>query len=97
MSSSFGKSVPPGQFPPFAIITPSDHTAWIIISAALGLAVTLVFAGIRVFIRTTSNYTYDVDDYLVAVATVHAGIVEFALSNTCADDSSRSGLQRGAI
>jgi hypothetical protein len=63
-------SVPQGQHPPYATITPDDHSAWVIISCALGLVLTILFAAIRVFVRTTINGELGIDDYLVAAGTV---------------------------
>lgn len=68
--SSHGIVVPPGQHPPFATITPTDHAAWIIIAAALGLSLVLVFGGIRIFIRQTVGTGYGADDYLLGFASV---------------------------
>jgi hypothetical protein len=68
--AGFGITVPPGQSAPFATITPTDHSAWIIISTALGLSMSLLFAAIRVFIRSATKHGYGKDDYLLAAATV---------------------------
>jgi hypothetical protein len=69
-ASASGMTVPQGQHPPYATITPDDHSAWVIISCALGLALTFLFAAIRVFVRTTINGEFGMDDYLVAAGTV---------------------------
>lgn len=63
-------NVPAGQHPPFATITPDDHAAWIIISAALGSSMILLFAAIRAFIRAYISAEHGIDDYLVSAATV---------------------------
>jgi hypothetical protein len=65
-----GLFVPPGQSAPFSTITPTDHSAWIIISTALGLCMSLLFAVIRVFIHSATKHGYGKDDYLLAAATV---------------------------
>lgn len=65
-----GIVVPPGQHGPFSTITSTDHSAWIIISSALGLCLSLLFAAIRVFIRSGMKQGYKKDDLLLAVATV---------------------------
>jgi hypothetical protein len=69
-ASTSGMTVPQDQHPPYATITTDDHSAWVIISSALGLALTLLFAAIRVFVRTTTNREVGIDDYLVAAGTV---------------------------
>lgn len=65
-----GIYAPPGQSAPFATITPTDHRAWIIISSALGLCMSLLFAAIRVFIRSATKNGYGADDHVLAAATV---------------------------
>ena len=65
-----GITIPPGQSAPFATVTSTDHSAWIIISTALGLSMSLLFAAIRVFIRSATKHGYGKDDYLLAAATV---------------------------
>lgn len=69
-NSNTGISVPPGQYPPFAVVTDTDHTAWVIISTALGLAYTLLFGAIRIFSRYTTTRNFGLDDFLLAAATV---------------------------
>jgi len=68
--SSSGILVPPGQYPPFAVVTQTDHTAWIIIAAALGLCWVLLFTGIRLFIRPSVRHSVELDEYAIAAATV---------------------------
>jgi len=68
--TGFSITIPPGQSAPFATVTPTDHRAWIIISTALGLSMSLLFAAIRVFIRSATKHGYGKDDYALAVATV---------------------------
>jgi hypothetical protein len=68
-NSGSGILVPPGHYPPFAVVTESDHTAWIIIAAALGLCWVLLFTAIRVFIRP-SRHGLDLDEYAIAASTV---------------------------
>lgn len=62
---------------------PDDHAAWIIISAALGLSMILLFAAIRAFIRAYISSEYGIDDYLVSVATVR---IVICTQNAAADD-----------
>lgn len=66
-------TIPPGQHTPYATIAPDDHSGWVIISSALGLSLTLLFAAMRVFVRTTINGEFGVDDYLVGAGTVRLG------------------------
>jgi len=68
--ADFGITVPPGQSAPFATITPTDQSAWIIISTALGLSMSLLFAAIRIFIHSATKHDYGKDDYALAAATV---------------------------
>ncbi|EME80440.1 uncharacterized protein MYCFIDRAFT_110389, partial [Pseudocercospora fijiensis CIRAD86] len=64
--------------PPFATLTDDDHSAWIVIAASLALALTLAFAGIRIFIRKIISPGVGLDDALLAVATVFS-VVEASL------------------
>ncbi|KAF2171439.1 hypothetical protein M409DRAFT_50877 [Zasmidium cellare ATCC 36951] len=70
---------PPGQHPPLAVVTPTDHSAWIIIAAALGTSLSVLFLGIRVFIRSSGGSRHGLDDWLTAAATavsvVQSGLV----------------------
>lgn len=72
---------PEGQHSPFATITPDDHSAWIIIAAALGLSLILLFAAIRAFIRVYISLERGVDDYLVIVSTVRGPKLELGIRN----------------
>ena len=62
--------VPPGYHPPFSTVSDNDHTAWILIAASLGTIYSLIFGGIRVFIRYTTSRVFGLDDAVLAVATV---------------------------
>ena len=62
--------IPDGQYPPYAIITDTDHEAWIIIATTLGLAIALLFGGIRAFVRSTICPGVGLDDAFLAAATV---------------------------
>ena len=68
--SASGPAVPPGQSPPFTVITDTDHSGWIIIAAALGLACILLFSAIRVFVRCTVGPVVGLDDTFLSVSTV---------------------------
>lgn len=63
-------AVPAGQHAPFAVVTPNDHSAWVIIASALGLALTLLFGAIRIFVRATVGGGHGLDDYMVTAGTV---------------------------
>lgn len=69
-SPSSGFSVPSGYSAPFAVVTDTDHSAWLIIATALGLSWTLLFAAIRIFIRRTIAPGVGLDDASLAAATV---------------------------
>ena len=75
---------PPGQHPPFAVVTPTDHEAWVIIAAALGTCLSLVFAAIRIFIRYTGGSKYGLDDWVTAAATVWPLLVPVPAAVTAA-------------
>lgn len=62
--------VPPGQTPPLAVVTESDHRAWIFIAAALGVSMTLLASGIRAFIRCGTKSVWGLDDATLGVSTV---------------------------
>ena len=61
---------PPGQSPPFAIITDTDHSGWVIIATAFGLSCVLICALIRVFVRIAISPPFGHDDTVLAAATV---------------------------
>ena len=69
-SSSSGFPVPPGQHPPFAVVTDTDHTAWILVATAVGLSCVFLFSGIRIFVRSTISPGFDLDDASLAASTV---------------------------
>lgn len=68
--------IPTGYSPPLAIVTEDDHTAWIMVASALGLACTLLFGGIRVFVRSTICPGIGMDDIFLAGATVSVPLLE---------------------
>lgn len=65
-----GPYVPPGQSPPFQVVDDLHHGAWIIITAALGLVVSLVCLFIRVYVRLALCPPFASDDYVLLGATV---------------------------
>ncbi|EAW10458.1 uncharacterized protein ACLA_049300 [Aspergillus clavatus NRRL 1] len=67
-----GPYVPPGQSPPFQVVDDLHHGAWIIITAALGLVVSLVCLFIRVYVRLALCPPFASDDYVLLGATLIA-------------------------
>jgi hypothetical protein len=65
-----GPYVPPGQSPPFQVVDDLHHGAWIIITAALGLVVSLVCLLIRLYVRLALSPPFAYDDYVLLGATV---------------------------
>lgn len=65
-----GLVVPLGQSPPFAVVTSTDHSAWIIVATALGLACVLVFCGIKAFARGSLGKEINYDEICLGTATV---------------------------
>lgn len=90
MSTQTGLIVPEGYSPPFATITPDDHTAWILIATALSLACYLFFGGIRVLVRVTISHGFDVDDYVLCAATVFAIIQSSLVLGACSKGLGKS-------
>jgi hypothetical protein len=78
MSPQYGFPVPHGQYPPFAVVTPDDHAAWILIVTALGIACCLFFGGVRALVRFTFSQGFGRDDYALYAATV-LGIVQSSI------------------
>jgi hypothetical protein len=62
--------IPEGYSPPFAIVTDTDHTAWLLIAATLSLCMILLFGIIRAFIRWTVSTGLGLDDAFLLAATV---------------------------
>lgn len=83
MSSEYSPVVPEGQSPPFAVVTPNDHAAWILIATALGLACFLFFGGIRTLVRGTISHGFGVDDYVLYAATALAVIQSSIILGAC--------------
>lgn len=68
-----GASLPAGYSPPFAVVTEENHSAWIIIATALGLACVLVFVSARVVVRASMTSSMGKDDLLLASSLVSIG------------------------
>jgi hypothetical protein len=75
--------VPHGQSPPFAVVTPTDHSAWIIITTAFGLACLLLFTLIRTFVRLTIAPPFGLDDAFLGSATVGRPLALLPSTVTC--------------
>ncbi|PWY87192.1 hypothetical protein BO94DRAFT_516977 [Aspergillus sclerotioniger CBS 115572] len=65
-----GPYVPPGQSPPFQVVDDLHHGAWVIITGALGLVLSLVSFFIRLYVRLALHPPFAYDDYLLLGATV---------------------------
>ncbi|RMZ77240.1 hypothetical protein DV738_g4526, partial [Chaetothyriales sp. CBS 135597] len=76
-------SIPEGYSPPFATVTPTDHTAWILIAAWLSIAVFLFFCLIRVGLRLTLSPGFDLDDYSCWAGTLAATIQSVLVLGAC--------------
>ncbi|KAJ5928149.1 hypothetical protein N7466_007105, partial [Penicillium verhagenii] len=73
-----GPYVPPGQSPPFEVVDDFHHGAWIIITAALGLVVSLVCCLIRLYVRLMLMPPFARDDVVLLGAT-GIGIIQSIL------------------
>lgn len=89
-NSNYGPIVPEGQYPPFAVVTPDDHSAWIIIAAALGMISSLVFGAIRIFVRQTISPQYGLDDITLATSTILAIIQSSIILGACSKGLGKS-------
>ena len=90
MTSTQGPIVPDGQHPPFAVVTPDDHAAWIIIATALGLVTFLFFCFVRVVVRFTISHGLGMDDYVLYAATVLGVIQSSIILGACAKGLGKS-------
>lgn len=62
--------IPEGYNPPFAVITDHDHSAYLIIACALGIALVSLSIVIHVFLRTAFGHGFGWDDTVLFLATV---------------------------
>ena len=62
--------IPKGYNPPFAVITDHDHSAYLIIACALGIALVSLFIVIHVFLRSAFGHGFGSDDTVLFLATV---------------------------
>lgn len=70
MSQSTELHVPDGYYPPFAVVTDTDHGAYIIIAVTLGTTLVLISSFIRAFIRISFAQRAGLDDAFLGAATV---------------------------
>jgi hypothetical protein len=83
MSQSTELHVPDGYYPPYAVVTSTDHGAWIIIAVALGITFVIISSLIRIFLRISFVQRPGLDDTFLFVATVGATqLLEYATINT---------------
>jgi hypothetical protein len=79
-----GPYVPPGQSPPFEVIDEYHRAAYIIITTALGLVISLVCFQIRLYVRLYLIPPFARDDYVLLGATVSFetvdGFFQYALA-----------------
>lgn len=66
----------PGHLPPLSTVSPTDHSAWILIATCLGLIYTLFFGALRALVRGSN---LGPDDYVLApaigVSVVQSGLM----------------------
>ena len=65
-----GSSLPTGYSPPFFVVTNDNHSGWIVIATALGLACFLVFVAARVVVRHAITSGFGQDDWLLSSSVV---------------------------
>ena len=70
MSQSTELHVPDGYYPPHAVVTDTDHGAWIIIAVTLGFTFVIISSLIRIFLRISFVQRPGLDDTFLFVATV---------------------------
>ncbi|KAL4788297.1 hypothetical protein BJX76DRAFT_353325 [Aspergillus varians] len=80
-----GPYVPPGQSPPFQVVDDLHHGAWVIITVALGLVLSIVSLLIRLYVRLALNPPLGKDDYVLLGATIVAIIQTSLLFAACSE------------
>ncbi|OGE51335.1 hypothetical protein PENARI_c013G10508 [Penicillium arizonense] len=79
-----GPYVPSGHSPPFEVVDELHHGAWLIITAALGLVISLVCFLIRLYVRLMLIPPFARDDWVLlgatALAVVQSSLVFYACS-----------------
>ena len=81
-NSNSGGSLPAGYHPPLSVVTHDDHSAWIVIATALGMACFFVFVAARVVVRYSITSGFGRDDWLLAGSVVST-IPEEAWCSLC--------------
>lgn len=71
-----GPYVPAGQSPPFEVIDEYHRAAYIIITTALGLVISLVCFQIRLYVRLYLIPPFARDDFVLLGATVSSEAIE---------------------
>ncbi|RMZ91502.1 hypothetical protein DV736_g1275, partial [Chaetothyriales sp. CBS 134916] len=88
--TSVNTHIPEGYSPPFATLTTTDHTAWILIATALCMACFLFFCSIRVALRFTLSPGFEFDDYTCWAATGIAALQSSIVLGACAKGFGKS-------
>lgn len=88
MSQSTELHVPDGYYPPFAVVTDTDHGAYIIIAVTLGTTLVLISSFIRAFIRISFAQRAGLDDAFLGAATV-GDLAISGVDSICVDMASR--------
>ncbi|MCJ1485909.1 hypothetical protein MMC06_006084, partial [Schaereria dolodes] len=83
--------IPPGQAPPLAIITATDHSGWVIIGTAFSLSLALLSGGIRYFIRRVISPPFGYDDISIGVATAALVIQSSVVFHSISQGLGKSG------
>jgi hypothetical protein len=63
-------STPTQLYPPFAVVTETDHTAWIIIATALGMSIVLLFSIIRAYLAVAFQPRFGLEEGCLSISTV---------------------------
>ncbi|KAL3452445.1 hypothetical protein BJX65DRAFT_303279 [Aspergillus insuetus] len=80
-----GPTVLPGQSPPFQVVDDQHHGAWIIITVALCLVLSIVSFLIRLYVRLALNPPFGSDDWVFLGATVIAVIQASLVFGACSE------------
>ena len=72
-------ALPAGYSAPFSTVTATDHSAWVIIATAVGLACVLIFTFARIIVRYSITQGLGQDDYFLAAAVVRTPFSEKTL------------------
>ena len=79
MASPTSSALPSSFHAPIAVVTANDHSAWVLICNAFGLAVILSTLLVRVYIRVRVSPPFSTDDFALiggtALAIIQLGLV----------------------